>query len=79
MTIENINALFEHMLQDIYYVEKCLIDALKKMENASSEEKLAESFREHCQQTEKHVERLKKYSKTSILRLAKKNAKALKA
>jgi ferritin-like metal-binding protein YciE len=52
--------LFTDQLKDIYYAEQLLLKALPKMANASTTEELEDAFRQHLQQTERHVKRLEK-------------------
>jgi Mn-containing catalase len=47
-------------LQDLLHAETQLVGALPKMANAAHNPKLQEAFIKHLQQTETHVERLKK-------------------
>lgn len=47
-------------LQDLLHAEAQLVNALPKMANAAHSPKLQEAFIKHLQQTETHVERLKK-------------------
>jgi len=52
--------LFVNQLKDIYYAEQLLLKTLPKMANASTTEELEDAFRQHLQQTERHVKRLEK-------------------
>jgi ferritin-like metal-binding protein YciE len=52
--------LFVDMLQDIYWAEKHLTQALPKMSKAATTEELQNAFDEHLAQTEEHVTRLEK-------------------
>jgi ferritin-like metal-binding protein YciE len=47
-------------LQDLLSAETQLVAALPKMAEAAIDPKLKEAFEKHLQQTEVHVERLKK-------------------
>jgi Mn-containing catalase len=47
-------------LQDLLHAETQLVQALPKMAEAANNPKLKEAFEKHLQQTEVHVERLKK-------------------
>jgi len=47
-------------LQDLLHAESQLVGALPKMADAAHHPKLKEAFQKHLQQTENHVERLKK-------------------
>ncbi len=51
---------FIHGLKDIYYTEKKLVDALKKLEDAATTEELKEAFSDHRHQTQKHIKRVEK-------------------
>ncbi|MBP9160193.1 MAG: ferritin-like domain-containing protein [Flavobacteriales bacterium] len=50
--------MFEDQVADLYYAEKKLVTALKKMSGKASDKKLADAFLSHRQETEGQVERL---------------------
>lgn len=50
---------FIDQLQDIYWAEKKLVKALGKLEDAATSDALKDAFRNHRQQTQEHVNRLK--------------------
>ncbi len=52
--------LFHAVLQDIYFAEKQLLKALPKLAKKASNEKLANAFIKHRDQTEGQIERLDK-------------------
>jgi ferritin-like metal-binding protein YciE len=54
-TLEEV--LIDH-LRDLYDAEKHLVRALPKLAKASDSEELADAFRDHLEETKKHVERL---------------------
>lgn len=56
--VKTIEELFEHELEDIYYVEQNLVKTLEKLENESIDQKLKEAFSKHRQETIKQVERI---------------------
>lgn len=58
MKINNLEELFEHTLEDIYYAEKQLLKALPKMAKASDSGDLQKAFTGHLKETEGHVQRL---------------------
>ncbi len=58
--MKSIDELFYAHLQDIYYAEKQLLKALTKLAKKSANEKLAEAFTNHRDETEGQVERLEK-------------------
>jgi ferritin-like metal-binding protein YciE len=57
-TQKTLDDLFLETLKDIYYAEKKLVTTLPKMAKAAQDEKLAEGFMMHAEETEGHVERL---------------------
>lgn len=71
MKIENLEQLFEHTLEDIYYAEKQLLKALPKMAKASDSAQLKTAFTGHLKETEEHVTRLEQ-----VFELIGKNPKA---
>ncbi|MBA4491679.1 ferritin-like domain-containing protein [Paracoccus sp. S1E-3] len=52
--------LFHETLKDIYYAERQLLKALKKMARAAQSDRLKQAFEDHRAETETHVERLQK-------------------
>lgn len=58
MTVSSLRDLFVHDLEDIYYAENELLDALEELSEQTQNEQIAEAFREHREETQGHVERL---------------------
>jgi ferritin-like metal-binding protein YciE len=58
MTVTTLRDLFVHDLEDIYYSENELLDALDQLAEQTDDEDVAEAFREHRAETEGHVDRL---------------------
>ncbi len=58
MKIENLEDLFNHTLDDIYYAENKLVKALPKMAKASDSPQLAKAFTGHMEETKEHITRL---------------------
>jgi ferritin-like metal-binding protein YciE len=58
MKIENLNDLFLHTLQDIYYAEKQVLKALPKMIKKADSPQLAKAFEGHLEETKNQVARL---------------------
>ena len=56
--------LFLHELKDIYDAEHCLINALPKLAEAASCEKLKAAFLGHLEETKGHVTKLEKVFKS---------------
>ena len=54
---------FIDQLKDIYYAEQHLLTALTEMQEACTTEELEDAFKEHKEQTERHVKRLEKVFK----------------
>ncbi|MGQ0456980.1 MAG: YciE/YciF ferroxidase family protein [Hyphomicrobium sp.] len=63
MKIENLEQLFEHTLEDIYYAENQLLKALPQMAKASDSTALKKAFDGHLKETEEHVSRLEEIFK----------------
>lgn len=63
MKITNLDELFHHTLQDIYFAEKKLVKAIPKMAKAADSEKLADAFNTHLEETKTHVQRLEEVFK----------------
>ena len=58
MSMETIQELFEHNLEDIYHAEHQLLDALAELEEHTSREEVAQAFSEHREETETQIDRL---------------------
>ncbi|MDZ5810750.1 DUF892 family protein [Halorubrum sp. AD140] len=58
MTVTNLKELFVHGLEDIYYAEEELLDALQDLENQTDEDEIAEAFAAHHEETQGHIDRL---------------------
>ncbi len=58
MAIKNLNDLFKHTLQDIYFAENYITKSLPKMVESANDEALAQAFDSHLEETREHVARL---------------------
>ncbi len=58
--IKTMDDLFVHTLQDIYYAEKQIEQALPKMVDKASSPALKAAFEQHLTETKGHVERLER-------------------
>lgn len=58
MKIENLNDLFVHTLQDIYFAENHILKALPKMIKTADSKELADALDKHLAETKEHVARL---------------------
>lgn len=58
MTVETLEDLFEHELEDIYFAEHELLDVLEELADQTEDERISAAFREHREETQDHVERL---------------------
>ena len=58
--IKNIDDLFVHTLQDIYYAEKQIEKALPEMIEKATNAKLRQSFEMHLDETKGHIKRVEK-------------------
>lgn len=58
MAISNLNDLFVHLLQDIYYAEKQIVKALPDMIEKADSNKLRTAFEEHLAETKQQISRL---------------------
>lgn len=56
--IENLNDLFVHTLQDIYYAEKQIAKALPDMIDKATDTELKEGLARHLEETEGHIRRV---------------------
>lgn len=69
--VKTMDDLFYATLQDIYYAEKHLLKALKKLSKKASNPELKQGFLDHHAETEIHVDRLE-----TIFEMIGKRAKA---
>lgn len=60
MADQNLQALFEHTLKDVYFAENAILKELPKMAQAASSKALKEAFERHRTETEGQVQRLEK-------------------
>ncbi len=60
MAIANLQDLFVHTLQDIYYAENQIVKALPKMAKAADAAELRKAFEKHLSETKKQITRLDK-------------------
>ena len=58
MKIAKLSDLFLHTLQDIYYAEKHIVQALPKMVKAADSRELGKAFESHLAETKEQVTRL---------------------
>lgn len=58
MTASNLRELFVHDLEDIYFVENELLDALDDLAEQTENEQIADAFREHREETQGHIDRV---------------------
>ncbi|MEO4044779.1 DUF892 family protein [Hoeflea sp. CAU 1731] len=60
MSLKNLEDLFEHTLQDVYFAENYILKNLPTMIEKSSNASLGKLFKDHRSETEGQIERLKK-------------------
>ena len=70
--IKNLDDLFVHTLQDVYYAEQRITKALPKMIQKVSDPELQEAFRSHLKETENQIKRLER-----VFEMHKAEAKAV--
>lgn len=58
MSVSNLREMFVHDLEDLYYAETELLDALSDFADRTRDEEIAEAFREHRAETHTHIDRL---------------------
>ncbi|MFG0330900.1 MAG: ferritin-like domain-containing protein [Phycisphaerales bacterium] len=60
MKIKNLEDFLAHELKDLYSAETQLTKALPKMAKAAHDESLKKAFKNHLDETQEHVERIKR-------------------
>jgi ferritin-like metal-binding protein YciE len=58
MSVNDIQGLFVHEVQDMYYAEQKLVEALGELARESTRQDLQQAFLSHRQETQGHVQRL---------------------
>ena len=58
MSASTLEELFQHELEDIYYAEQQLVDALSELAEQVEDEDVSEALSEHQEETRTHIERL---------------------
>lgn len=58
MSGESLNDLLQEGLQEMYYTEQRLVDALEDLQEGAVDEEVKEAFSEHRGETQGHVEQL---------------------
>lgn len=58
MTVSNLRELFLHDLEDMYYAENELLDALEELSEETEDEEISGAFRDHREETQGHIDRL---------------------
>lgn len=58
MTTDSIERLFVEGLQELYYTEQQLVDALETLASQTNDETASQGFSEHREETQNHVDRL---------------------
>ncbi|AEH38005.1 ferritin-like domain-containing protein [Halopiger xanaduensis] len=58
MSMDTIQDLFEHGLEDIYHAEHQLLDALEDLEENTERDEIASAFSEHREETQGQIDRL---------------------
>jgi ferritin-like metal-binding protein YciE len=64
MAIKNLDELFLHTLQDVYYAEKTIVKSLPKMSKKASSPDLRKAFDKHLDETKEQVTRLESVFET---------------
>src|SRR5215213_7714803 len=58
MTIQSMNELFHHALQDIYYAENQIAKTLSDMMDQATDAALVDNFEHHLEDTQEQIKRL---------------------
>lgn len=58
MSIDTIQDLFEHGLEDVYHAEHQLLDALEDLEQNTERDDIARAFADHREETREQIDRL---------------------
>lgn len=77
-SLKNLGDLFEHQLKDIYSAEKQIKSAIPKMINGADSNKLKQAMKDHFEETETHLERLKNIGRELDITLTGEICKGMK-
>lgn len=58
MSLDTLEDLFAHELEDMYFAENELVDVLADLYDQTRTEAIAKAFREHREETQSHIARL---------------------
>jgi ferritin-like metal-binding protein YciE len=58
MSVSTLDELFEHELEDIYFAEHQLLDALEELAGQVEKQEIRDAFEEHREETQGHIDRL---------------------
>lgn len=58
MALDTLEDMFVYQLEEMYYIENRLVDALDEMASDATNDKLQEGFEEHREETREHVRRV---------------------
>ena len=58
MSANNLRELFVHDLEDVYYAEQELLEALEDLEEQTGTQEFAQAFADHRDETQGHLDRL---------------------
>ncbi|MBT0608283.1 YciE/YciF ferroxidase family protein [Aequorivita echinoideorum] len=75
--MKNLEALFEHQLQDLYSAEDQLTKALPKMVKNAGDSKLKKAFEDHLEETKGHKKRLEEICKELSIKPEGEKCKAM--
>ena len=75
--LNSLKDLFEHEIRDLYSAETQLANALPKMAEKASDEKLRQAFQSHLEETKGHKERLEKVGEICQINLKGEKCEAM--
>ena len=76
--MKNLKDLFEHQLKDLFSAENQLLEALPKMKNHATDDKLKKAFEKHMKETEGHVKRIEEICEKLDIKPTGETCKAMK-
>ena len=76
--MKNLKDLFEHQLKDLFSAENQLLEALPKMKNHATDDKLQKAFEKHMKETEGHVKRIEEICEKLDIKPTGETCKAMK-
>jgi ferritin-like metal-binding protein YciE len=75
--LQNLEDLFEHLLQDMYYAEHKITKTLPKMADKATDTELQDGFKQHLKETKDQIEKIEKVFEITGLKKKREKCEAI--